>query len=115
MTRAPYPRCPATCRSGTPTYQVIGVEALSRSISQPTAGARTSALLDAVTAQCVEVPFHRHGFAPVRPRFPPLPDSCKGYGWVLKNTTAAAEALHGVSQVVPDVERSKIPSSTGSK
>jgi len=38
---------------------------------------------------------------------PPLPDGCTGHGWVLKNTTAAAEALHGVSQVVPGVETSK--------
>ena len=40
-------------------------------------------------------------------RFPPLPDGCKGRGQVLKNTTAAAEALHGVSKVVPGVETSK--------
>jgi hypothetical protein len=25
-------------------------------------------------------------------RFPPLPDGCKGHAWVLKNSTAAAEA-----------------------
>ena len=35
-------------------------------------------------------------------RFPPLPD-----GWLLKNTTAAAEALHGVSKAAPGVEISK--------
>lgn len=40
-------------------------------------------------------------------RFPPLPDGCKGRGWVLKNTTAAAEALHGVSKAVPGVETSR--------
>jgi len=40
-------------------------------------------------------------------RFPPLPDGCKGHGWVLKNTTAAAEALHGVSKAVPGVETSQ--------
>jgi len=40
-------------------------------------------------------------------RFPQLPDGCKGHGWVLKNTTAAAEALHGVSKAVPGVETSK--------
>jgi len=40
-------------------------------------------------------------------RFPPLPGGCKGGGWVLKNTTAAAEALHGVSQAIPGVETSR--------
>jgi hypothetical protein len=40
-------------------------------------------------------------------RFPPLPDGCKGGNWVLKNTTGAAEALHGVSKAVPGVETSR--------
>ena len=42
-------------------------------------------------------------------RFPPLPDGCKGGGWVLKNTTAAADALHGVSKAMPGVETSREP------
>ena len=40
-------------------------------------------------------------------RFPPLPDGSKGHGRVLKNATAAAKALHGISQVVPGVDTSK--------
>ncbi len=44
------------------------------------------------------------GASTSRASFPPLPNRCRRHGWVLKNTTAAVEVLHGVSKAVPVVE-----------